>query len=601
MGRGPTFVALCGLALATVAAVATSSIEPVAVAAADTAAPNGMVTVPTQDQALAAGSTTLSGTATDNVGVAAVDVAVRDRTSSRWLQPNGSWATAFAWLASTPASPGARSTSWTFTYQATPGSFALQVRARDAAGNADPTKPWVRYTVTATPPPPPPPPPGAKPNIVLVLTDDQRWDTLSAMPNVGSMLAGKGVTFSNGFVVDSLCCPSRATIMKGAYSHSTHVYQLTGADGPFGGKFDDTSTVATWLHGGGYRTALYGKYFNGYDTTRGKTVPPGWDRWGAIATDDVGGGKYYDYDLSLDGTLRRYGSASTDYSTDVLAQHAEDFVRSTPAGQPLFLWFSPYGPHEPATPAPRHQSMFANLAPWRPPSYNEADVSDKPAFIKAIASFSTSTTQRIDNLRRNQLRSLQSVDDAVGRLVQALADTGRLENTMIVYASDNGFLWGEHRWGGTGDRNKQVAYEESIRTPFVVRYDKAVPAARTDNRLVTLIDLAPTWAALAGVAAPGVEGTNLMPVLDSTATTWRDDFLVEHGLTGFPAFCSVRSTADLYVQYATGEEELYLLASDPYQLQNRASDTAQAATLTARRARAHTLCNPTPPNFTWRH
>lgn len=597
MGRRAT-AAVVALTLAATTVIAVLTGGTPAGAAPDTTPPNGTVAVPAPNAALTGPSPVVRGTATDNVGVTNVDYAVRDRSTSRWLQANGTWATTFVWLPATLAAPGSKSTAWSATLPLGTGSYALQVRARDGARNVDPTKPWVPFTVTGTPPPPPP---GTKPNVVLILTDDQRWDTTAVMPNVQSQLAAKGVTFTNGFVVDSLCCPSRATIMKGAYSHSTKVYQLTGPDGPFGGKYDDSSTIATWLDGAGYRTALVGKYYNGYDLTRGTYVPPGWDKWAAIATNDVGGGKYYDYDLSLDGSLRHYGSAAADYSTDVLAQQAEDFVRSTPAGDPLFLWFSPYGPHEPATPAPRHQSMFSNLSPWRPPNYNEADVSDKPAFIRSIASFSSATTQRIDGLRRNQLRSLQSVDDAVGRLVQALADTGRLENTMIVFTSDNGFLWGEHRWGGTGDRNKQVAYEESIRTPFVVRYDRAVSAPRSDSRLVTVMDLAPTWAALAGVGAPGAEGVSLMPLLDQSATTWRSDFLVEHGLTGFPAFCAVRSTSDLYVQYATGEEELYDLAADPYELQNRASDAASASTLTARRARAHQLCVPTPPNFTWRH
>jgi arylsulfatase A-like enzyme len=444
----------------------------------------------------------------------------------------------------------------------------------------------------------PPPPPGDHPNVVLILTDDQRWDTTSVMPAVQSLLVARGVEFTNGFVVNSLCCPSRATILEGAYSHSTGVYQNGGPDGPFGGKFSDTSTVATWLDDAGYRTALIGKYFNFYNEHAAQ-VPPGWDRWVAFAVDDLGGGSYFDYDLSVDGSRRHYGNDVADYSTDVLADEADRFIRGTSPDVPLFLQFAPYGPHLPSTPAPRHANALPGLTPHRPPNYNEADVSDKSAYVRNLPPLTAGAAGGIDQVRQNQLRTLLSVDDAVDKILDALEDTGRLADTMIVFASDNGYAWGEHRWGVTGAQNKQVPYQESIRIPFVVRYDRMIPAARADDRFALTIDIAPTFAQLAGVDAPGSEGRSLLPLLSGAPTAWREDFLVEHGQTYVPSYCAVRDRDHTYTQYQGGEEELYDLVADPYELRNRANDPEHASTLTRLRSRAHTLCTPPPPGFSF--
>lgn len=439
------------------------------------------------------------------------------------------------------------------------------------------------------------PPPSDRPNIVLILTDDQRADSVWAMPTVVSQLQGRGVTFTNGFVVDPLCCPSRASILKGAYAHTTRVYHNgVGANAPFP-DFNPTSTVATWLDASGYETGLFGKYFNGYDQSRAEQVPPGWDRWVAFATSDVGGGMYYNYGLSVDGALVTRGSTSADYSTDVLSNYVTTFIRNTPADRPLFVDFTPYAPHQPSTPAPRHSTAFSGLAPWRPPNYNEADVSDKPAYIRNLPPIGAFTQSVLDAERRRMLQSLLAVDDAIAAILDALADTNRLQNTLIVFMGDNGFLHGEHRWGQTGAQNKQVPYEESIRVPFVVRYDPLTSTPRTDDRFVLNIDLAPTFAALAGASAPGVEGQSLLPVLDQTAATWRNDFLIENFLTAVPSYCAVRSPGQIYTQYSTGEEELYDLVTDPHELVNRASDPAMAPTIDAMRARVRELCSPPPP------
>lgn len=434
-----------------------------------------------------------------------------------------------------------------------------------------------------------------QPDIVLVVTDDQRWDTLWAMPRVQELLAARGITFTNAFNTNPFCCPARASILKGAYSHGTRVYQNSGTFGPFP-AFNDSSSIATWLDAAGYRTALIGKYFNGYTSSRASYVPPGWDQWVAFAMNNSGGGGFTDYDLSVDGTLVHHGTLATDYSTDVLRGYAEDFVGSTPADTPLFLMFTPYAPHQPAAVAARHAKAFSGLAPHRPPSYDEADVSDKPAFIRTLTRLTASAKSRLDTLRIRQLRSLLAVDEAVAGIVRELEAAGRLSNTMIVFASDNGFLLGEHRW-----EQKRVAYEESIRMPLVVRYDPLIGSPRSDPNLVLNIDLAPTFAALAGVSAPGVEGSSLLGLLSDPSTAWRSDVLIENKGSAPPTYCGVRNAGLIYVQYSTGEEELYDLVADPFQLQSLVADPAATQTLKAMRLRLRELCSPPPPGFKFSH
>lgn len=422
----------------------------------------------------------------------------------------------------------------------------------------------------------------APPNVVIVLTDDQRWDTLSAMPTVQSELVAKGVTFSNAFVVNPLCCPSRASILTGKYSHSTKVYTNGGFR-----LFDDSSTLATWLRKAGYRTGFFGKYLNSY---AGTYVPRGWSRWVAFTPSNVD--NYLGYRLNVDGSLVPRGSLPGDYSTDVLAAEAESFIREDATG-PFFALFAPYSPHNPATPAPRHARAFPGLQPWRPASYNEPNVSDKPAWVRDQQQLSPESQTSLDGFRARQLRSLLSVDDAVGRLLDVLAETGRLEDTLVILMSDNGLLWGEHRLTG-----KQAPYEESIRVPLVVRFDRLATGTRTETRQALNVDVAPTVAALAGVAAPGAEGRSLVPLLQNRSVDWRGEFLVESLRSGpnadVPTYCAVRGRRYAYVAYGTREEELYDLAVDPRQLDNRTADPALSAILGQFRRHLLRLCNPRP-------
>jgi N-acetylglucosamine-6-sulfatase len=418
------------------------------------------------------------------------------------------------------------------------------------------------------------------PNIILIVTDDQRWDTVSYMPTVQSKLVARGITFANGFVTNPLCCPSRASILTGSYSHRTRVYRNRDLLGGFA-SFRDESTLATWLDAAGYATALIGKYLNGYP---GSYVPPGWDRWVALRPSG-----YYRYGFDRDGEDFPLTDRAT-YSTDFLAQEAVSFI-STARG-PFFLYFAPYGPHPPAIPAARHSSAFADLPPWRPPSYNERDVADKPPWVRAVPRWDAARRQSVDTFRRNQLQSLLAVDEAVASILQALAARGGLANTLIVFVSDNGFLWGEHRqWA------KWFPYEESARVPFVVRYDALISSARTETRAALGIDLAPTFAEVAGVAAPGSEGRSLLSILAGNDVVWRPSFLVET-LNGYPpTYCALRSRRYSFITYRTGMRELYDMAVDPYQLRNIAA-TATGRTIVKRLVQPLArLCNPPPPDF----
>jgi arylsulfatase A-like enzyme len=420
-------------------------------------------------------------------------------------------------------------------------------------------------------------------SIVLILTDDQRWDTLWAMPTVRRELVARGINFTNAFLVNSLCCPSRATILTGQYSHTTGIYSDVGPHGGFF-AFRDRSTIATWLRAAGYHTGLFGKYLNMY---RGKYIPPGWERWFAYQQPP----RYFNYLVNDQGSIRRFGSRPADYSTDVMADRAVSFIRSTQG--PLFVYFAPFAPHTPARPPPRYARAFSHLRPFRPPNYNEADVSDKPAYVRALHRFTPGQKSNIDSTRRRQYQCLLAVDDAVKHILNALRDTNRLGTALIVFMTDNGLTWGEHRFMVT----KQVPYEESIRTPFVVRDDQLIQA-RTDTHLVLNLDIAPTFAAVAGVPAPGAEGLSLLPLLADPSTPWRPDFLVEHlGPTGIPTYCAVRTSRYIYVYYSTRERELYDLRRDPYELQNRARDRRYASILAALRIRLRELCQPPPPGY----
>jgi N-acetylglucosamine-6-sulfatase len=440
------------------------------------------------------------------------------------------------------------------------------VLAVAVAGGLVPGRPSAGPAPAATPRTGATPHPGSSspsppPSLVLVLTDDQTADSLPVMENVGRLLADRGVTFTRAFATTPLCCPSRASILTGRYSSHTGVYDNRF---PRGGAraFDDTSTLATWLQAAGYETSLVGKYMNEYGVGRAD-VRPGWTDWHGLLLRRAD--SYYGYELNSNGRTARFGRRPEDYLTTVLASRAVDFIER--ASAPFFLTFAPYAPHAPAEPEGRDRTAFADAPPHRPPSFDRA-VHGGPAGL--LPRLSGRDIGNIDRHRRRALASLLSVDRAVARIVDALERRELLENTVIVFTSDNGHLFGEHRI-----YFKTWPYEESVRVPLVVRGPGFGPR-RTDDRLVANIDIASTFAELARVT-PGLpqDGRSLVPLLRGERTSWRDDLRLEFlgdrdGPEIPPRYDAIRTSRYKLIVWEDRSRELYDLVEDPYELTNLA-------------------------------
>lgn len=438
--------------------------------------------------------------------------------------------------------------------------------------------------------------PDTQPNIVFIMSDDQDVETMQYMPRVQELLAGQGVTFENAFVTEPQCCPSNVTMLTGEYAHNHGVLNNlypTGGFQTFLENGGDQSTIATWLDDAGYNTARIGKYLVGYPS--GSTyIPPGWDEW--YSTYD-GTGRYFNYSLNENGTVVNYGSSPAEYSTDVLTNKAIDFIDRAEANdaQPFFLTFTPSAPHGdnvmngPATPAPRHVGMFAGATAPRPPSFNEADVSDKPLPIRNFPLLTNAQIAAIDREYQTRLESLQSLDEGIGRIVDTLAARGELENTYIVFSSDNGYHLGQHRFLN----GKFQVYEEDIRVPLIIR-GPGVQTGVTVEQMAVNIDFAPTMAQWGGASPDRVmDGQSLMPLLRAggESQNWREDFLVEIFRHLPPSqngdvILALRTEHEVYVEYRSGPRELYDLRTDPYQLQNvyASADPGHIAELSQRLA-----------------
>jgi arylsulfatase A-like enzyme len=489
------------------------------------------------------------------------------------------------------------------------------------------------------------------PNLVVIMADDLSVDVLGAvldaglMPNLKSRLMDDGVTFDNAFVTDPICCPSRATFLRGQYAHNhgvlSNISNQPGKGGiawpgwfPEGGRAGkNESTIATWLQGGGYTTGHIGKYLNGYGdyapdgVADPKTyIPPGWNDWQGLI--DPTTYKVYDYEMNDNGAVVAYGGDVSDYQTDVLAGRAVQFIQARAlAGETFFLNVTPLAPHveildlfatfssnDPKAsfsltirPAPRHE-VFTNGDPVdgevpslaSKPSFNEIDMSDKPScprpdppagFVWVAEPLCVGDRPLLENdpdisnveaQYKDMAASLLAVDNLIGTVLDALTVNDILDETVVVFTSDNGWNYGEHRLVG-----KQVPYEESIRVPLIVRAPGFASGA-TASQLVLNNDLAPTLAELGGVSPPyDPDGMSLLPLLSDPARgDWpRKRFLIENwfvpSISKFenPSFSAVRfltdSTNFLYVAWRTDPENtqmitdrvFYRLASDPFQRQ----------------------------------
>ncbi len=415
------------------------------------------------------------------------------------------------------------------------------------------------------------------------MTDDQTVESLRVMPNVKRLLADRGAVFENSFASFSLCCPSRATLLTGQYAHNHGVLsnQLPG-----GGyeKLDGSNTLPVWLQRSGYYTAHLGKYLNGYGKRDPQEIPPGWTEWrGSV---DPSTYQFYGYTLNEGGQLVKYGTDAASYQTDVYAQKAVDIVRRRAAADaPFFLGVAFLAPHSggpvgpdrsrgTALPAPRHRGRFASEPLPTPPSFNEADVSDKPAAIRNEPLLNAREIDRATERYRLRLESLLAVDEAVAQIVAELSRSGELANTLIIFTSDNGFFHGEHRI----ETGKVDLYEPSTRIPLILR-GPGIPAGVRLRQPVANIDLAATIVEATGAqAGRRMDGRSLWSILRDPGVFWGRDLLHEGPGrdTSSRRFTALRTPSWVYARYLTGEEELYNLSRDPHQLRSLHADPALA-------------------------
>ena len=424
----------------------------------------------------------------------------------------------------------------------------------------------------------------SRPNVVVLMTDDQTLESMRVMPEVRRTLTAEGTTFTRSFASFAVCCPSRATFLTGQYAHN---HGVLGNRPPKGGyrRLDRQETLPVWLQRAGYRTMHVGKFLNRYGQHLGPYhVPPGWDDWhGSI---DPSTYLYYGYTLNENGRLRTYRRS---YSTDLYARRARRLIEDAAAADdPFFLnvgFLAPHAgpPRDPddlrglvtPSPAPRHRDRFAAkpLPAGVRASFGEADMSDKPAYMRVLPPIGVRRAAVIRENYRQRLEALLAVDEAVAGIVDTLREEGELENTLVIFTSDNGFFHGEHRMAS----EKMLVYEPAIRVPLIMR-GPGVPRGERRGQLVTNADLSPTILALAGArATKPQDGRSLLPLLADPETGWDRDLLIE-GMDGYTivGYDAVRTYRYLYARYTTGERELYDLQRDPHQLRSVHSDPAYA-------------------------
>lgn len=453
-----------------------------------------------------------------------------------------------------------------------------------------------------------------RPNVVVIMTDDQTVDDLIAMPQTRRAFLPNGVTFERSYVSYPVCCPSRASFLTGRHTHNHGVWGLYLPTGGYS-RFDDYDALPVWLEGAGYRTAHIGKFLNGYGTDRPAIVPPGWTEWYGLV--DPTTYRSYGYTLNENGTLVTYGDPLEEdpalYQTDVLRDKALAAIRNASAApQPFFVSLSLLAPHHEEAwvrertgvtirPAPRHRGRFADLPLPRPPGFGERDRSDKPRFMRRFPPFDGAAIARMTSELRVRRESLLAADEAVAAVVDQLRELGELESTYLIFTSDNGYMLGEH-----GIQNgKMLPYDPSTRVPLLVR-GPGVEAKRASLEPVSNIDLAPTILDIAGAKGAGAEpldGRSLLPFLRDPSR--RTDRLLLHETGGLRSsstqpeddsgavplrtirtYRAVRNERWLYVVYQSGARELYDLLEDPYQLRSVHAVPRYAAT---RRALAREL------------
>jgi arylsulfatase A-like enzyme len=429
----------------------------------------------------------------------------------------------------------------------------------------------------AAAPPPKALPTDGRPNIVFVLTDDLSMNLLPYLPHVEA-LAQEGTSFSNYYVVDSLCCPSRAAIFTGLYPHNDGVFGNHAPDGgyeAYNTNHNQEKSFAVGLQKAGYFTGFMGKYLNEYQPI--DRPAPGWNVW------DVAGNGYleYNYQLRENDQIRSYGHEPSDYLTNVLAGKAVNFIhRAQYTGKPFALEVATFAPHKPAIPAPIDAKTFPDMAAPRTPAFGAKPI-DAPHWLAQLPGLSADDINHINDQFRLRAESVLAVDRMIGQLERALAATNQLSNTYIVFSSDNGYHMGEHDLLP----GKQTAFNTDIRVPLVVA-GPGVTAGRTVDAMTSSIDLAPTFLQIGHAQPTDVQdGVSMLDLWhgEQAPSNWQRAVLVEHhgpvnaagdpDVQPFragnpPSYEAMRTTNALYVEYDTGEREYYDLTTDPYELRN---------------------------------
>ena len=440
-------------------------------------------------------------------------------------------------------------------------------------------------------------------NIAFILADDLDWATFEQVSRLAALPA-QGTTFANTVVTDSLCCPSRVSILRSQYVHNHNVVSNrldSGGGWPtFNALGLENDCLPVWLTGVGVRTALIGKYLNEYPNGGPPTyIPPGWSEWVVPVTQ---GPAYtgYDYTLNENGTLVSYGRAPEDFLGDVLIDRAVSFIETT--STPFYLQLSLMNPHNPSPVAPRHKGSGAELEIPRSPAFN-ARSTGEPPWRADLPGIGKKRLNRLDAAWRQRVASSQTVADAVEAVTDALTRAGKLETTLIVVGSDNGY----HAVNRRLPAGKRTPYREDTVVPLVF-IGPGVPVGATVNALTSTIDLGPTFAELMGAATPEwADGRSLTPFLDGPAGSgWRTGILSEslgdsapgdpdYQTLRPPKFAALRTPEWLYVEYLDGERELYALIADPYEVRNviDAVDEATLAPLQAQLAALRDCAGPT--------
>ena len=408
-------------------------------------------------------------------------------------------------------------------------------------------------------------------NVLWIITDDQMRSTLRSMDKTWRRLVEKGVRFRRGYAAMPWCGPARASMLTSRYPHD-HGCHNNMTHQPFVAQGHDRDTVATRIRTAGYDTGYFGKYMNGLGKDPAY-VAPGWGRW--VATVGNAG------QLNVDGDLRRLDTqqAADGFAADRLRR----FVERHEETGPWFAVWAPSTPHDPYTPSAEHRRDFDDV-PWDPPAFNEADLSDKPTWMRDLPRQERAQMRAV---LEGKLEELQDLDDQVAQLLDTLFRTGQLDRTWIFFVSDNGYLLGEHRLF-----RKEQPYEESAGIPFVVRGPGVEPA--TTDAFASQVDLMPTTLDIAGLdpdVGRELSGRSMLqPLRTGDWSPWRQRLLVENTNLGW---AMLRQGDHAYIEHhERGEWELYDLAADPHQLTSRRdADVADLATHVAllRQARGRAL------------